>query len=77
MIAWALAGLALGTVQLSRDDFAQNTRCIPVFTLMGWETDRPRPLARPAPQADAPPSAGRPRRDERPRLRPCLHLANG
>jgi len=76
MIGWAIAGLALGTLQLSKENLAQNARCIPVFTLMAWNTDRARPLLRHVPQAETPPTAARPRREERIRLRPCLHLAN-
>ncbi len=77
MIGRAIIGLALGSVQSSSEKLAQNARCMPVSTLMGWDAHQERPQLRHIPQADQPPTGGRPRGQGRPRLRPCVHLANG
>ncbi|WP_157220985.1 hypothetical protein [Flavisphingomonas formosensis] len=77
MIGWAVMGLALGSVQPGDEMLAQNARCVPVFTLMGGDLQQQRGQQRVPLPGEAPAAGDQQRRDERPRLRPCLHLANG
>lgn len=75
MIAWAIAALALGSAEAAAIEFVAEKRCTPVFTLMSAEGYPPSLLRRRTPQRQAGPA--RPRSEGHPRLRPCLHLANG